>query len=137
MILTPDWRDPADTHTVPSGAVATLPAPLTDENRGSDEKARGAGHLVRSFVMGTLLVGVGVGAAVALGVAVGTGVGETLVTGVIAVLVAPQAAISAPASAPSTKRGLLPVRMTSAFYASSGARIELRLKLDRSVSVDP
>jgi hypothetical protein len=108
-------REPADTHTVPSGAVATLPAPLTDENRGSDEKARGAGHLVRSLVIGTLLVGVGVGAAVALGVAVGTGVGETRVAGVMAAVVAPQAAISAVASAPSRKRRPVLVRMTSAF----------------------
>jgi hypothetical protein len=106
-------REPADTQTVPSGPVATLPAPLTDENRGSDEKARDAGHLVRSFVMGTLLVGVG--AAVGVGVAVGTGVGETLVAGVIAALVAPQATISALAHMPSTKRGPLTVPMSSAF----------------------
>ena len=99
-------RAPVDTQTLPSGATSTSPAPLTLANRCSDEKARGGGHFVNSFVIGTLLAGVGVAATVGAGVGVGTGVGETRVAGVIVVAELPHANRTSPATSATPARAL-------------------------------
>jgi hypothetical protein len=86
------------------------PAPATLAKRGSVENARGFGHSVNSFVIGTVLV-VGAGVADGDGVGVVAGVGETLVAGVIAGAVPPQAKSTVVATSAAPARTSLQVTL--------------------------
>jgi hypothetical protein len=103
-------REPVDTHTLPSEATSMSPAPATLAKRVSEEKARGFGHRVSSFVIGTVLV---VGAGVAEGDCEGVvaGVGETLVAGVMAGAVPPHAKSTVTASSEAPARTSLQVTL--------------------------
>jgi hypothetical protein len=86
------------------------PAPATLAKRVSEEKARGFGHRVSSFVIGTVLV-VGAGVADGDGEGVVAGVGETLVAGVMAGVFPPQAKSTVTASSAALARTSLQVTL--------------------------